>query len=262
MDLAVSGRKIIGVFLVMMAATSVALPQSEPDAIEAGKFSAAAPGVSLPDGWKHVTFKKIKHHTRYSLVRDKSRIVVRAESRQSASLLSKKIRIDPKQYPIIDWQWKVANIISKGDVSQKEGDDYPTRIFIIFSGNSSRAGLPDKARYKVQPSLFDGYKQLRAITYIWGNKAAAGTMVPNPFSDRVVMFVVRSGSKNLNTWLKERRNVYEDYKRAFDKKPPMISGIAIMTDSDNTAESTTAFYGDITFRKRNPDSLKEGTSKR
>jgi len=97
MDLAVSRHKIIGVFLIMMAATSVALPQSEPDAIEAGKFSAAARGVSLPAGWKHVTFKKIKQHTRYSLVRDQIRIVVRAESRQSASLLSKKIRIDPKQ---------------------------------------------------------------------------------------------------------------------------------------------------------------------
>jgi len=33
------------------------------------------------------------------------------------------------------------------------------------------------------------------------------------------------------------------------------SDIAIMTDPDNTAESATAIYGDITFRKRNPDSL-------
>lgn len=33
----------------------------------------------------------------------------------------------------------------------------------------------------------------------------------------------------------EERNLYEDYKRAFGADPPMISGIAIMTDTDNTA---------------------------
>jgi hypothetical protein len=29
----------------------------------------------------------------------------------------------------------------------------------------------------------------------------------------------------------------------------MISGVAIMTDTDNTGESATAYYGDIIFKK-------------
>jgi hypothetical protein len=29
----------------------------------------------------------------------------------------------------------------------------------------------------------------------------------------------------------------------------MISGVAIMTDTDNTGESAAAFYGDIVFKK-------------
>ena len=29
----------------------------------------------------------------------------------------------------------------------------------------------------------------------------------------------------------------------------MISGVAIMTDTDNTGESAIAYYGDIVFRK-------------
>gem|GEM_PF-4103143 len=29
----------------------------------------------------------------------------------------------------------------------------------------------------------------------------------------------------------------------------MISGVAIMTDTDNTSESAIAYYGDIVFRK-------------
>ena len=40
-----------------------------------------------------------------------------------------------------------------------------------------------------------------------------------------------------------------DYKRIFGKEPPMITGVGIMTDSDDTKESTVSFYGDISFKK-------------
>ncbi|MER3424856.1 MAG: hypothetical protein C4293_18180, partial [Nitrospiraceae bacterium] len=39
------------------------------------------------------------------------------------------------------------------------------------------------------------------------------------------------------------------YKRVFGEEPSMISGVAIMTDTDNTGESATAYYGDILFKK-------------
>jgi hypothetical protein len=32
----------------------------------------------------------------------------------------------------------------------------------------------------------------------------------------------------------------------------MISGVAIMTDADNTGESAIAYYGDILFKKSSP----------
>ena len=47
----------------------------------------------------------------------------------------------------------------------------------------------------------------------------------------------------------EERNVYEDYRRAFGKEPPRVSGVAIMTDTDNTQERAAAYYGDLTFAK-------------
>jgi hypothetical protein len=74
-------------------------------------------------------------------------------------------------------------------------------------------------------------------------------MVPNPYRARVMMFVVESGEVKLNQWVSEERNIHEDYKKAFNQEPTMISGVAIMTDTDNTGESATAYYGDILFRK-------------
>ena len=62
------------------------------------------------------------------------------------------------------------------------------------------------------------------------------------------MFVVESGTIKLNEWQSYRRNVYEDYKQVFGEEPPRVSGIAIMTDTDNTGETATTFYGDIRLR--------------
>jgi hypothetical protein len=60
---------------------------------------------------------------------------------------------------------------------------------------------------------------------------------------------VESGETRLKQWVSEERNIYDDYKQAFGHEPPMISGVAIMTDTDNTNESATAYYGDILFKK-------------
>jgi len=72
-------------------------------------------------------------------------------------------------------------------------------------------------------------------------------MIANSYTDRVQMVVVQAGDEKLQQWVMETRNVYEDYKTAFGKEPTMITGVAIMTDTDNTQESAIAWYGDIVF---------------
>jgi hypothetical protein len=61
------------------------------------------------------------------------------------------------------------------------------------------------------------------------------------------MIVVESGAANVGVWVEESRNLYQDYKQAFAEDPPMINGVAIMTDTDNTKEHAIAYYGDIRF---------------
>jgi hypothetical protein len=219
------------------------------DIIEVGKFSAATVGQGLPDGWKPLAFKKIEKHTTYTLVKEDNAVVVKAVAEASASGLTREMKIHPKEYPVVQWRWKVSNILKKGDVHRKEGDDYPARIYITFEYDPSKLSFYEKAKYEAIRLLYGQYPPVGAINYIWESKAAIGTMVPNPFTDRVIMFIVESGSSKLNQWVTEERNIFEDYKKAFGQEPPMISGIAIMTDTDNTGESATAYYGDILFKK-------------
>jgi len=196
-----------------------------------------------------LTFKKIDRHTTYMLIKDGNTVVVKAVAESSASGLVREIKIDPKQYPLVQWRWKVSNILKKGDVRLKAGDDYPARIYVTFEYDSSKLGFFEKAKYKAIRLIYGQYPPIGAINYIWESKAPMGTTIPNPYTNRVIMIVVESGETKLDQWVSEERNIYEDYKKAFGQEPPMISGVAIMTDTDNTGESATAYYGDIIFKK-------------
>lgn len=226
------------------------LQADSPALVEVGIFSGATADGPWPDGWKPLTFPKIPQHTIYSLVQDGERIVVKAASQASSSGLTREVQIDPQEYPIIQWHWKVSNILKAGDVRKKAGDDYPARIYVTFQYDEGKVGLLGKAKYEAAKLMYGRYPPLGAINYIWESEAPVGTAVPNPFTDQVHMIVVESGPSKIGTWVTEERNVYEDYKQVFGEEPPMISGVAIMTDTDNTGESATAYYGDIVLKKR------------
>ena len=238
---------ILSTFPLLSSGTSHA---QSPSVIDVGRFSAEPIENALPGDWKPLTFKKIERHTSYTLVKDGETTVVKASANASASGLIRKITIDPKEYPIVQWRWKVSNLLQKGDVTRKEGDDYPARIYIAFEYDPKRLGFFEKAKYQGARLLYGEYPPLGAINYIWESRAPKGTVVPNPFTDRVKMIVVESGESMLNQWVSEERNIYEDYKKAFGDEPPAISGVAIMTDADNTDESAIAYYGDIVFKRK------------
>ncbi len=237
-----------GIIIFLLIFPFPAFPQ--PDSIiEVGKFSSEKVENRLPSYWKPLTFKKIERHTTYFLVKDGETTVVKAISEASASGLTREIQINPKTYPIIQWRWKVENILQKGDVHKKEGDDYPARLYITFQYDSSKLGFFEKAKYEAARLLYGQYPPTAAINYIWESKTPVSTFIPNPYTNRVMMIVVESGATQLNQWVNYERNLYEDFKKAFGYDPPLVSGVAIMSDTDNTGEFAIAYYGDIVFRR-------------
>jgi len=243
-------RQLTILFMIIFSPPFFSGTNAQPgDVIEVGKFSVEQVGNVPPAGWKPLTFKKIDRHTTYTLIKDGDTVVVKAVAESSASGLVREIKINSKEYPVVQWRWKVRNILKKGDVRLKEGDDYPARIYVTFEYDSSKLGFFEKAKYEAVRLLYGQYPPIGAINYIWEGKLPQGMMIPNPYTNRVIMIVVESGETKLNQWVSEERNIYGDYKKAFDQEPPMISGVAIMTDTDNTGEKATAYYGDILFKR-------------
>ncbi len=245
-------HRIIALTVLMISVGDQALSwaQSVPR-IEVGTFSSDQPGAGLPAGWKPLTFKKIPKHTEYVLVREGEQVVVKATSDASASGLTKEVAINPKDYPIVHWRWKVENLLQRSDVSRKDGDDYPARLYITFAYDPDKVSFGKKLKYKAGRAIF-GDIPIGALNYIWETNTPVGAIVENAYTDFAQMIVVESGPQKVGMWVDEERNIYEDYKKAFGEEPPMINGVAIMSDTDNTKERATAFYGDISFRKAAP----------
>jgi hypothetical protein len=238
---------LIRVLLVLLAPPCV---EGDNSHVNVGNFSAQATSRQWPSDWEPLTFRKIARHTQYELVKDGDTSVVKASSDAAASGLVRRIDINPEVFQIVKWKWKINRILDKGNVYSKDGDDYPARLYVTFAYDESKLSLYEKLKYNTYRLIYGSYPPLAAINYVWDSGSPPGTRVANAYTDRVMMVVVQSGAGNVNQWVEQERNIYQDYMRAFGEPPPAISGVAIMTDTDNTGERAVAHYGDIVFIKQ------------
>ncbi len=233
---------------LLTVTTCMTAPIYNPPVYYAGSFSTYYIEDKLPDLWEPLSFRG-KKDTEYRLHEIDGKVVIRAVGNKSASGLIRRVDIDPEEYPVLRWTWRAENIIEKGDVTKKSGDDYPARIYVTFDYDIRNLSWWNRTLLRAI-RIFYGEVPTRAINYIWESTAEVGTVVPNPYSDLVMMIVVESGDRNVGTWVEHERNVYEDYLEIYGTEPPRINGIAIMTDTDDTGESAVAYYGDIKFIRK------------
>ena len=212
-----------------------------------GDFSKQTDSIS--NSWNVLTFGSIDEHTSYTLVKDKNINVVKAESNESASGLTKVIRFNPKEYPYLSWRWKVNKTIPGTDVTTKSGDDYAARIYVMFDYDVK--DLPEAEQSSVGWYKFFNGKlpPLATINYIWANKSDVGNIVSSAYTSRVKMVTLKNKDSALQKWHVEERNIYEDYKKAFGEEPKEVISLAIMTDTDNTSSTAESYFGDIVVSK-------------
>ena len=223
---------------------------SQADTLAAAVFSALKAGAALPESWQPLGVSSTKNRTRYTLVDDAGVTVLRAEANASASGLSRNIKVNPAEFPILKWRWKVANVLKGSDIRTKDGDDYPARIYVMFDYPLEKLSFADRTKLRMARALHDPNLPAATLCYVWDSKAPAGTLVPSSYTNLMRMIVVESGASRVNQWLAVERDVAADFKAAFGDDAPPISAVAIATDTDNTGESAIAFYGDISFYKQ------------
>lgn len=220
---------------------------------EVHSYFVLDPGLFMPENpaqslWTHQRLGNLPETSYTPKIREDGQPVIFAESHQSASGLVVPISADPKDFPVLEWEWWIESVLENGDLRRRDGDDYAARIYITFDHPSSMLSFRERVRYFAIRTFTSFEVPTRALSYIWANQAEPGTIAPNPYTGWVQMVVVRSGNEDAGSWQSESVNILEDYRRAFGEDPPRITGIQIMTDSDDTGSSARAMYGPITLR--------------
>jgi hypothetical protein len=172
--------------------------------------------------------KKVKGETSWTLGSNENGNFIRAEAEGVGSGLGKEIKIDLNKTPFINITWKVEKDLSGIIETSKKGHDYAARVFVIKKTGSTPLSN-------------------RAINYVFSSNNDVGKNWPSPYTKKSIDYVLSTTKDNKNTWVTVKANVKKDFKKLHEIDVTEISGIAIMTDTDNSKLKAISYYQDIYF---------------
>jgi hypothetical protein len=235
----------------LLASTAIVARMSpaDGDVVEVGPFSRLSPGGALAEAWEPYTLQPANAPTEYHPVQLDGQVCMDADAENGHSALQRLIRIDPERHPIIEWSWRVPRLATDYDPRTKR----PTpraRLMLAFHGDAQKLDVEQRVHLRMAKAITGQALPYSSLVYVWLNGVPAGTVVPSPYSDRVRLIAMEAHDDTLDRWVDFRRNVREDYRRAFGEEPGHVVGVGIFTDVDANGAPGRACYGDITFRSK------------
>lgn len=206
---------------------------------------SSSPAGGLPEGWEPMILLRNKKQTHYELVSKDNATVLHARADSASSGLMHKVDINAQQQSWLHWSWKITSLVSSADNTNRATEDSPVRVILGFDGDKDTMPFTDQVLFETA-RVMTGYEfPYATLMYIWENNKPPGTIIGSTYTSRIKMMVAESGSDGIGEWRSFARNIVEDYEKAFGEKPGRLIGVGVLTDTDNTGESTEAWYGDI-----------------
>ena len=229
------------------AALALALvsPSSASTAATTLKFSATKPGVDLPSGCKVYAMSRHRPAASMAIVRDGNDDVFNIDANDASGAIAHELDIPAAT--ILRWRWKVDHSVAKADLSKKSGDDFAARIYVFFDVPRSQLSWLQRVKLSVASRSLGHAIPTAALCYVWDNRHPIGTIAPNAYTDLVRVIVVQSGNAQAGTWQLQQRDLDADFRAAFGRAAPRVTGIALASDTDNTGAHVRAWFGDLTL---------------
>ena len=137
---------------------------------------------------------------------------------------AKQYEWDLKTYPVLAWSWRPVVFPKGSDERQSETNDSAVSVYAVF---------PHTAW------------SVKSVKYIWSAVVPVGTRLSSSGGLTQVL-VVKSGTEDKDKWTEERVNVLQDYRKFFDESDvPKASGVAVLTDSDDTKSVAEGDYSNF-----------------
>jgi len=172
--------------------------------------------------------KKYKGETTWTLGSNQNGNFIKAEAEGKGSGLGKEVLIDLLKTPFINITWKVEKDLSGIVENSKKGHDYAARVFVIKKTGSTALSN-------------------RALNYVFSSNNEVGENWPSPYTKKSIDYVLSSTKDNSNVWVTVKTNVKEDFMKLHGIEVLDISGVAIMTDTDNSKLKAISYYQNIYF---------------
>ena len=166
--------------------------------------------------------------TKYSLGMNENGSFLRAEAKGTASGLGKKVKIDLNKTPFINITWKIEKDLKGIDEKSKKGHDFAARVFVV-----KKTGLTALSN--------------KAVNYVFSSNNSTNEFWRSPYTKSSIDYVLSTTKDNLNEWVTVKANVKEHFKKLHDLNVEELTGIAIMTDTDQTDIKTISYYQNIYF---------------
>ena len=175
--------------------------------------------------------KKVRgadNKTIYSVGSNENGNYLKAVADNAASGLGKEVKIDLNKTPFINITWKIEKDLPGIKENTKKGHDFAARVFAV-----KKTGATPLSN--------------RAINYVFSSNSEIGLNWSNPYTKKSIDNVLASTKNNLNEWITVKANVKEDFKKFHDLDVNELSGLAIMSDTDNSKMKAIAYYQNIYF---------------
>lgn len=223
-------RLFLAGLLAALPAALGGIALAQPSSVVVENWEKVPVGTKgIPPGWQGQKWGDPRYD--FTVVEDGEGKALHLKSADDSSTISKEIKVDVKQYPILEWTWKVVTLPPHGHARKAEADDEAAQLYVTFP-------------------RFPSTVRSRIIGYIWDSTEPAGASFQSAKVSSVHYIVVRSGSADLGRWITERRNVLEDYKKIYGESPSESAGaIALSINSQNTGSRAESFFGKILFKK-------------
>jgi len=177
---------------------------------------------------KTLKVKKVKGEITWSLGSNENGNFIKAEAEGKGSGLGKEIAVDLSKTPFINITWKVEKDLSGIVENSKKGHDYAARVFVIKKTGSTLLSN-------------------RAINYVFSSNNSINDNWPSPYTKKSIDYVLSTTKNAFNDWVTVKANVKKHFKKFHSIDVDELSGVAIMTDTDNSKLKAISYYQNIYF---------------
>jgi hypothetical protein len=148
---------------------------------------------------------------------------------------------------VASWRWRLDQGIPPTDQARRGGDDRPVAVHLWFD-----TGNDDETLHGTMARLWGYPTVTHALTYVWGGTRPAGTFLENPYYKRGELIVLQPSDAPTGAWMRERRDIAADLKRAFGDGVQVsdLDYVAISADTDDTDTRSRALLNDLRLQPR------------